>query len=67
MYINIKKLFNLVLTILAGYLTIISMTGSINEYVQFENVFAEIFFAIMSSFIFLSLLVKITSISVQTK
>lgn len=67
MYINGKKLFNLILTILAGYLTFISMTGSINRYVQFENVFAEIFFAIMSTFVFLGLLVKITSISAQTK
>ena len=67
MYINIKKLSNFILTILAGYLTFISMTGSINQYVQFENVFAEIFFAIMSTFVFLGLLIKITSISSQTK
>jgi hypothetical protein len=43
------------------------MTGSINEYVKFENVFAEVFFAIMSTFVFLGLLAKITSIPSQTK
>jgi hypothetical protein len=67
MYVNIKKLSNLILTLFFGYITVISMTGSINRYVQFENVFAEIFFATMASLTFLVFLVKITSISAQSK